>query len=149
MQQLVYAMQFKSKALPEEGQSGVITVKGDASSASITTVINEGGLTGGFDPAAVVPVHFESKVTMGTGNEFTEAGSIVFGISRTRLFFSTVGRGWMGECPDPLYKQGTVTWRVDGGEGQFAGAGGLITSNFTMDEKGEVIDHHLGVVYIP
>ena len=149
MQQLVYAMQFKSRAVPREGQSGVMHVQGDAASSSITTVINEGGLTGGFDPAAVVPVQFESDVTVGADNTFTEAGSITFGSSRNRLYFKTVGRGWMGESPDPTLKQGTVTWTVDRGEGQFAGAGGVITSNFTLDEKGEVSDYHLGVLYIP
>jgi hypothetical protein len=45
-------------------------------------------------------------------------------------------------------QQGAVTWRIDGGDGQFAGAQGLITSNFLVGPNGEVTDHHLGVIYL-
>ena len=41
-----------------------------------------------------------------------------------------------------------VTWRVDGGEGQFAGVTGLITSNFFVDDRLRVVDHHFGVVLV-
>jgi hypothetical protein len=34
------------------------------------------------------------------------------------------------------------------GEGQFGGASGYITSNFTMDESGHVTDNQLGVIYV-
>jgi hypothetical protein len=40
-------------------------------------------------------------------------------------------------------------WRVDGGEGQFAEASGLITSNFFVDEGLGVVDHHFGVLLLP
>ena len=40
-------------------------------------------------------------------------------------------------------------WQVDSGEGQFAGASGLITSNFTVGEAGEVVDHHVGLIFVP
>jgi hypothetical protein len=149
MQQLIYAMQFKSRAVPEEAQPGVIHVRGDAASSSITTVINDGGLTGGFDPAAVALAHFESDVTIGQDGTFTEVGSITFGNSRNRLYFKTAGRGWMNDSPDSAFKQGAVTWTVERGEGQFAGGGGVITSNFTLDKEGEVSDYQLGVLYIP
>jgi hypothetical protein len=38
---------------------------------------------------------------------------------------------------------------VAGGEGQFANAQGLITSNFTLSESGEVNDYHFGVIFLP
>jgi len=41
-----------------------------------------------------------------------------------------------------------VTWKVDRGEGQFEGASGLITSNFTVSDTGEVVDHHCGVLFV-
>jgi hypothetical protein len=41
-----------------------------------------------------------------------------------------------------------VMWQVDGGDGQFAGASGLITSNFFVGDGGEVTDHHLGVLFL-
>jgi hypothetical protein len=42
-----------------------------------------------------------------------------------------------------------VPWHVDRGEGQFAGASGLITSNFFVSATGEVTDHHFGVLCVP
>jgi hypothetical protein len=41
-----------------------------------------------------------------------------------------------------------VMWRVEGGEGQFAGANSLITSNFFVGEAREVTDNHFGVIFI-
>jgi hypothetical protein len=40
-------------------------------------------------------------------------------------------------------------WRIDGGEGQFAGATGLITSNFFVGADLTVTDHHVGVILLP
>ena len=111
-------------------------------------MLNKGGLTGGFDPAAVTNAVFESEVKLVTPTTFTERGAIAFGDAGHRLNFSTVGEGWMGQSPDPSLKQGTVTWTVEGGQGQFDGAGGTITSNFTINEAGEVNDYHLGVIYL-
>jgi hypothetical protein len=147
VQQIVYAMQFKGQAAPGES-AGTLQVRGLAASGSITSVINSGGLTGGFDPAAAVPAQFDSEVTLKNDTTFTEKGSITFGNGAHKLRFSTVGEGWLGASPELSAKQGTITWRVDGGEGQFEDAGGVITSNFTLSDTGEVNDYHLGVLYI-
>jgi hypothetical protein len=40
-------------------------------------------------------------------------------------------------------------WRVEGGEGQFAEASGLITANVFVDEAFGVVDHHFGVLLPP
>jgi len=42
---------------------------------------------------------------------------------------------------------GTVMWKIDGGEGQFVGATGNITSNFFLAADGTVTDYHFGVIY--
>jgi hypothetical protein len=39
-------------------------------------------------------------------------------------------------------------WRIDSGQGQFEGASGLITSNFTVGDDGEVTDNHFGVIFV-
>jgi len=59
-----------------------------------------------------------------------------------------VGQGQIGGSADPKLKSGTVTWRVDSGEGQFAGASGFITSNFLIGEAGELTDNHFGVLFV-
>ncbi len=42
-----------------------------------------------------------------------------------------------------------MAWRIEGGEGQFAGASGLITSNFFVGGTLAVTDHHFGVILLP
>jgi hypothetical protein len=39
-------------------------------------------------------------------------------------------------------------WQVESGEGQFKGARGLITSNFTLSDGGEVTGYHTGVIFM-
>jgi hypothetical protein len=72
-----------------------------------------------------------------------ESGRIRFGEHVLR--FSTVGQGYLAASADPKLRHGTVTWRVDGGKGQFEQASGLITSNFTIGQEGEVVDNHFGL----
>ena len=148
MQQLVFAIQFKGTGKPVDGQPGNLKVEGQAASVSITTVINDGGITGGFDPAALATVHFESTVTMTEGGRFTEKGSIFFGENHHRLFFKSKSEGWMEPSPIEGVLHGAVVWTVEGGEGQLVGAGGIITSNFSVDGNSAIVDNQLGVIYI-
>jgi hypothetical protein len=39
-------------------------------------------------------------------------------------------------------------WKVVHGKGAFAGATGLITSNFTVGGTGDVVDHHLARLHL-
>jgi len=91
---------------------------------------------------------FESEVTFSDESTFLETGTIAFGNNGHRLRFSTVGQGHLGSSADPTLKHGAVSWRVDGGEGQFAGASGLITSNFFVSDSLKVTDNHFGVIFV-
>ena len=46
-------------------------------------------------------------------------------------------------------QRGAVIWEVTEGSGQFTGATGLITSNFTVGSKGEVVDNHYVRLFLP
>lgn len=145
MQQLIYALQFRGHAQPES--ESVFRVTERAASASITTVVNSGGLTGGFDPAATVDAGFQSRVELRSDGTFLEDGTISFGPTH-KIHFRTRVPGWVADGPDPRLRQGTVTFEVVSGEGQFDGAAGIITSNFTIASDGEVTEHQIGVLYI-
>ena len=80
-------------------------------------------------------------------DKFLERGSISFGDDHT-LEFSTMGEGHLGASADPKTMSGAVTWKVDGGEGQFQGASGFITSNFLVTDQGEVTDYQFGVIFL-
>ncbi len=148
MKQLIYALQFKGHAAPVAGSSPVMKAATTASSCSLTTTAGPDGVRGSLQVAPGDKAEFESEVRLTGETSFSESGVIRFGHGGHALRFSTVGQGYLAGSADPALKHGTVTWRVDSGEGQFAGASGLITSNFTISDAGEVTDNHFGVIFV-
>lgn len=147
MKQVIYAMQFKGKAAPGASPN-VMKATTSASSNTLTTVVGADGIHGKIEPTAGGNAQFESEVTLTGATSFLEKGTIHFGEGNNRLHFSTVEHGYLGDSADPKLKSGAVMWRVVGGEGQFAGASGYITSNFTLSDAGEVTDNHFGVIFV-
>lgn len=148
MGQLIYTMQFKGQAAPVGGATGVMKATATAASCSITTVVGPEGVQGMLQPAAGGQATFESQVTLTGENAFQEVGSIAFGDGGHRVHFSTVGQGYIGPSAEPGLQHGSVIWRIERGEGQFAGASGLITSNFFVSATGAVTDNHCGVIFV-
>jgi len=148
MRQIIYAMQFTGRATPTNTGGTVLKATTTAPSCSITSSVTAEGVRGTLQRAAGEAAVFESEVVFSDASTFQEAGTIAFGQNGHRLRFSTVGKGYLGASADPTRKQGTVMWRVDAGEGQFAGAIGMITSNFFVSDTGEVIDNHFGVISV-
>ena len=148
MRQMIYTLQFKGQAAPAEGASGVLKVTTSAASCGISTEVGAAGVRGELRPLDGGTARFESEVTLTGDNSFKESGTITFGGGGHRLRFSTVGQGYLGPSTDPKLSTGAVTWQIDEGEGQFAGATGLITSNFMVSDTGEVIDNHFGVIFL-
>jgi hypothetical protein len=148
MRQLTYAMRFTGSAQPASADGNVLKAATTSPSTKVTSVVGPGGLRGTIEPSAGGEAAFESEVTFTGPTSFQETGSITFG-ERNRIRFSTVGAGYLNDSAEPGLKHGTVMWRVDGGEGQFAGASGLITSNFFVGEDLAVTDHHFGVLFVP
>ena len=147
MRQIIFCMQFKGTATPGS-ETGVMKATTSATSCSLKTVVGPDGVEGTFIPAEGGLAYFESEVRM-TGTEgFTESGTITFGEGDHTLTFTTVGQGTL--TPDAGSKTmiGAVIWKVESGQGQFKNATGLITSNFSVDETGGVIDHQLGMIKV-
>ncbi len=148
MKQVIYAMQFKGNAAPKAGATGVIKAATSASSCTLNSVVSAAGIGGTLTTAQGGKAAFESEVILTGETSFTETGTIRFGDSNHSLRFITVGQGFLGKSPDEDLQHGAVMWKVDGGEGQFAGASGLITSNFTLNASGEVTDNHFGLIWV-
>jgi hypothetical protein len=157
MMQITYMMQFNGQVTPVGTSASVLKATTTASSCTMTTVVGPDGLHSTLEPAAGGYATFEAEVTFIGGFEsevtstgdagFKETGTITFGERGDRLRFSTVGQGYIVPSPDPDLKRGCVMWQIDGGEGRFDGALGLITSNFTVSSTGEVTDYHVGVIF--
>lgn len=148
MREIVYAMRFVGQATPIGTAGNVLKAAKTAPSSTLTSSIGVDGLTSELEPTIGGEAIFESVKTFTSEQSFQEIGAIEFGAGN-RLQFSTVGSGYLGTSPDPARQHGTVMWRIDGGEGQFACATGLITSNFFVAADLSVTDHHLGVILVP
>jgi len=148
MRELIYAMRFTGTASPVGSAGNVLKAVTSAPSSTLTSTVGPNGLTGGLQPAAGDTATFTSEVTFTGETSFVETGTIGFG-DGNELRFSSVGSGHLDVSADPERKQGTVMWRIDSGEGQFAGASGLITSNFFVSGDLTVTDHHFGVILLP
>lgn len=147
MREMIYALQFKGKGTPVPGSPNVVKAATTAPSCTITSTIGPQGVNGSLRPTAEGRASFESTVTLTGESTFQESGTISFG-SGHRLRFTTIGQGHLGPSPQAGTMHGSVMWRVEGGEGQFDGAQGLITSNFTFTEAGDVVDNHYGVLWV-
>ena len=147
MRQLTYAMRFTGQATPANDAGTVLKAATTSPSTTITSTVGDGGLAGAIAPATGDDARFTSQVEFTSESAFTETGTITFG-EGNHLTFSTVSEGYLGPSADGSLQHGTVMWRVDGGEGQFDGASGLITSNFFVDGNGAVTDHQFGVIFV-
>lgn len=148
MRQLIYALQFRR---PPKTSPGAPESPARATSMSITTTISDAGVKAGIKQLAGESATLENQFQLDKdGLLFFEQGTITFGTGNNKINFSSIGVGHLLDCADPKFKAGTVMWKVDSGEGFFAGATGAITSNFLVDLKTEeLIDNHLGVIYLP
>jgi hypothetical protein len=145
MAQIIFCLQFKGTATPGS-ESGVMKATTSATSCSLRTTVGPDGVEGTFIPAEGGLAYFESEVRMTGSNAFLESGTITFGDGDHTLKFSTVGQGHLTPDAGSKTMVGAVIWKVESGEGQFKDAAGLITSNFSIDETGDVIDHQFGVI---
>jgi hypothetical protein len=99
---------------------------------------------------APVEAAFDTNVTMTGETAFDEHGAMTFGSEHDRVRFSTMGEGYLGPSPEEGLLEGSVIWRIEGGEGRFAGATGLITSNFVMRaETGDVTEKQVISLFVP
>jgi hypothetical protein len=148
MRELVFALQFKGKAGPVEGSDGKLAAKTSAGGQVLRTAVTAKGLQVKSESKPGPRATFESEVQMTGEGSFVESGRISYG-KAGKVTFKTLGQGVLGPSPVNGVQRGAVIWEVTEGAGQFAGATGLITSNFTVGAKGEVVDNHYVRLYLP
>jgi len=148
MRELVFALTFRGQAAAVPGSPGLRRARTRASGQALRTVLAADGVQSEAEALAGEHAALESRVQRDGAGGFVEEGTIAYGSAGT-ISFATVGRGTVGPSPLPGRQHGGVVWTVTGGDGRFAGARGLITSNFTVDADGQVVDHHLAVLYLP
>lgn len=148
MRELVFALEFRGSAGPVGGSDKKLRAQTSATSQTLRSALRADGVHASTESAAGGSGRFESEVEMVGEGTFVESGSITYG-DAGKVHFRTVGRGVISPSPLPNLQRGAVIWEVTGGEGQFKGAQGLITSNFTVGAQGEVVDDHFVRMFLP
>jgi hypothetical protein len=145
MRELVFALEFRGTA--GAGADGKRRARSTAPSQSLSTVLGADGVRTEIKPLDGEQAVLDSAVERFPDGSFVEDGTIAYGRAGS-ISFQTVGRGTVAPAPIPGWTSGAVMWTITGGAGAFAGATGLITSNFTVSAQGEVIDHHVARLYV-
>ncbi len=145
MRPIAYSLQFRGRATTP--RSGRLRFSLSAPSTALVTTVSADGVHSVFEEVPGGEATFEGELALAEQSAFDDFGTIEFGRGN-RLRFHSVGLGRLAASPDPHLRHGSVVREVEGGDGQFAGAEGVITSNFFVSDTGEVTDNEFGVIFV-
>jgi hypothetical protein len=145
MKPIAYSLQFRGRA--SSVGSDRLRFRLTAPSSALVTSLGPDGVHGAFEDVAGGDATLEAELSLREHSTFDDAGTIEFGHGNG-LRFRSVGLGRLVASPDPNLRHGTVVREVEGGNGQFGQAEGLITSNFLVSDTGEVTDNHFGLIFV-
>jgi hypothetical protein len=148
VREIVFALEFRGRGGPVPGSTSKRQARTTAPSQALRTVLAESGVSAAVEALPGEAAVLESRVERFPDGGFLEDGTITYGRAGS-VSFETVGRGHVGPAPGGSGSHGVVMWRITGGDGRFAGAQGLITSNFTVSPDGDVTDDHFVRLYLP
>lgn len=148
MRELVFVLEFRGRGENIPGSQTKRRARTVAPSQTLSTLIGGDGVTSRVTPSTGESAVLEARVERFGDGTFVEEGEITYG-DAGQLTFVTQGRGWVTPGPEPGSVYGAVIWTVTGGDGRFAGARGVITSNFTVSATGDVVDHHVARLHLP
>jgi len=146
--ELVFALEFRGRGENLPGSTTQRRARTSAPSQTLSTLVGADGVFARVEPVDGERATLEARVERFGDGTFVEEGEITYGTAG-KVTFTTQGRGWVAPAPTPGAVYGAVVWTVTGGAGRFAGARGLITSNFAVSAAGEVVDHHVARLLLP
>jgi hypothetical protein len=154
MRRLTYALQFHRPPQAGTAKPGDADPPATASGLSIVTRLHGKRITAELTAVAGSEAVLDASHFLNRDETlFFEHGTITFGGPgpTSSLRFSSIGTGTMLGRPEADgFSHGVVSWKIDGGTGEFEHAGGAIASNFLVNLKtGELIDNHLAVIHLP
>jgi hypothetical protein len=147
MEPIVLFLRYDGSPAPIAHAPGVLTVSLTATSCTVTTRIGEKTVDSEFRAIDGGTAKAETVLTLTGDGVFIESGTIRFGDGTTWLKFNTVGQGFLGPSAVKDVSAGCAVWRIVEGGGQFAGATGHVTGNFTVDAKGVAHDNQVAVIF--
>ena len=145
LQPIFYSLQFRGRMTSVSPR--VLEQRASAPSQVLTTTVDANGLAGRVQPGKGEEALLVSRLVMADDGSFDQSGTIEFAPGHG-LAFRSIGAARLGRSPDAHLRHGAAVWEVEGGEGQFRGAHGRITSNFFVSDTDEVTDNHFGLIFV-
>jgi hypothetical protein len=142
---IVYSLQFRGRITSLS--SRVLEQRASAPSQVLITTVDANGLAGNVQPGEGKEALLVSRLVLADDGSFDQSGTIEFAPGHV-LAFRSVGAARLAPSPDPNLRHGAAIWEVEGGEGQFHGARGRITSNFFVSDTNELTDNHFGLIFV-
>jgi hypothetical protein len=142
---IVYSLQFRGRITSLS--SRVLEQRASAPSQVLITTVDANGVAGRVQPGGGEEALLVSRLVLADDGSFDQSGTIEFAPGHV-LAFRSVGAALLGRSPDPHLRHGAAVWEVKGGEGQFRGAHGRITSNFFVSDTNELTDSHYGLIFV-
>lgn len=148
MEPNTYVLRFEGEGVPDETEGG-IRVRCRAHGCTIATGLGANGeIRARLQTVGSEIAELESLVIPCGESEFEESGTISFEGGKAGIRFESIGKGHIIEGAHEGLRQGTAAWRIVDGSGPFAGATGVITSNFLITEDRHIVDYQVGVIYL-
>ena len=142
MQRIVMTAVFQGEAAAPSGDPPQTDPR--ASSISIEAVLADGS------DAGIRRASYENHAVYTTESTFAETGAIRFGDGDGELDIATASDGTLGPSAEPDVLHGAAVYKITGGGGRFAGATGLITTNFLLwPATGQFEERQVAVVFVP
>jgi hypothetical protein len=139
---ITFSLQFRGQVALSEGR---LRKQASAPGCALVTRLTAEGPDTHFEWApGDEEALLDSRLAFLDERRFDELGTIVFALGNS---LRIRGSGRLEPSADPDLRQGTVVWTIEGGEGHFEGATGLITSNFLLSATGDLTENQLGVVF--
>jgi hypothetical protein len=143
---IVYSLQFRGRATSLS--SRVLEQRATAPSQVLITSVDANGLAGRVEPGDGEEALLISRLVLADDGSFDQSGTIEFAPGHV-LAFRSVAAARLSRSPDPNLRHGAAVWEIEGGEGQFRGAHGRITSTFLVSDTNELTDNHFGLIFVP
>lgn len=143
----MFCLHFRGQASRGTDKRNLFRVTASAPSCNLATELSDEGIAAKISVLPGDMAFAESELEVAGTNSLTGHASISFGDGPHSLELKAVGPGHL-ESGDSAHMTGAITWHVAGGEGQFAGAKGFVTSLVTLREDGQFIDVQTGVLYL-
>ncbi len=150
MKKIFYTMHFRGQTSPVTSDTKVLRTTASATSSVLHTHIREAGIESELEASDGQLAFLETEFQLTGAGSFQGSGTITLGEeSEHVLRLRTIQEGHVNTAIEAGTMTATSSWKVEGGEGQFAAAQGFITSIFTLTSSGEFTDYQLGLLFLP